>query len=117
LLTTPLSKVDRALTLCINDDYDFVTNKLIPKPDPNHPNRKPTINMFSFSEACWKPKVDLYLEKGIGKLKEKDWKNILNAVAKCSNFVKPSQSTGKILTQEELELVWDSESDDGEAGN
>ena len=78
------------MTLCINGDYDFVTNKLIPKPDPNHPNRKPTINMFAFSKACWKPKVDFYLEKGIVKLKEKDWKNISNTVTKSSNFVKPS---------------------------
>jgi len=111
------------LSLCVNGDYDFITNKLIPKPDPNHPNKKPTVNMFAFSEACWKPKIDLYLEKGIVKLKEKDWKNILSAVAKSSNFVKPNRPTGKILTQEELELVWDSDSgsgsgsDDGKAGN
>ena len=78
------------MTLCINSDYNFITNKLIPKPDLNHPNRKPTTNMFAFSKACWKPKVDFYLEKGIAKLKEKDWKNISNAVTKSLNFVKPS---------------------------
>ena len=72
--------------------------------------------MFAFSEACWKLKVDFYLEKGIAKLKEKDWKNISNAVTKSSNFVKPSRSAGKVLTQEELELVWDSELNDGKAG-
>ena len=104
------------MTLCANGNYDFVTNKLIPKPDLNHPNRKPTINIFAIREACPKLKVDFYLEKGIANLKEKDWKNILNVVTKSSNLVKPPQPTGKVSIQEELEPVWDSESDDG-SGN
>ena len=78
------------MTLCINSDYNFVANKLIPKPDPNHPNRKPTINMFAFSKACWKLKVDFHLEKRITKLKEKDWKNISNTMTKSSTFMKSS---------------------------
>ena len=73
--------------------------------------------MFAFSKACWKLKVDFHLEKEIAKLKEKDWENISNTVTKSSNFVKSSWPAGKVLTQEKLELVWDSESDDGKAGN
>ena len=98
------TKVDCVLTLCVNSNYNFVTNKLIPKTDPNHPNRKPTINMFAFSKACPKLKVNFYLEKGIAKQKEKDWKKILNMVTKSLNFVKPPQLTDRVLTQEKLEL-------------
>ena len=67
-------KVEHALTLTTNNDYDFVTNKLIPKHDPNHPMGKLTTSMFAFSEAAWESRAKFYLEKGISKLKEKDWK-------------------------------------------
>jgi hypothetical protein len=51
--------------------------------------------------------------KGISKLKEKDWKNIMRAAAEYSNVVKTSTaSKGKnraAVTEEDLELTWDSE--------
>jgi hypothetical protein len=37
--------------------------------------------MFAFSENFWKGRVEFYLEKGISKLKEKDWKHIMKAAA------------------------------------
>jgi hypothetical protein len=72
------------LLLCTNGDYDFVTNKLIPKSDPSHPGKKPMTTMFAFSEGPWKPRVDFYLEKGVAKLKERDWKKIMMAAAHYS---------------------------------
>lgn len=109
-------KVEHALTLTINNDYDFVTNKLIPKPDPNHPMGKLTTSMFAFSEATWESRAKFYLEKGISKLKEKDWKKIMDAAAEYSNARRldnPSAAAHKqhLVTEEELDLVWDSESD------
>ena len=47
-----LYKVERALILCINGDYDFMMNKLILKLDLNNPKKKSTMNMFAFSEAA-----------------------------------------------------------------
>jgi hypothetical protein len=48
LVANNVSKVERALTLCSNNDYDFVTNKLIPKPNPSHPTKQLSSNMFAF---------------------------------------------------------------------
>jgi hypothetical protein len=75
--------------------------------------------MFAFSESSWKPRVELYLEKGISNLKEKDWKNVMKAAAEYSNFVAlksdPITNARKAPepTEEELELNWDSDSESG----
>jgi hypothetical protein len=72
-------------------------------------------NMFAFSESSWKCRAEFYLEKGILKLKEKDWKNIMEGAAEYSAFVSKSKSSSvqKALepTEEELEMAWDSDSD------
>ena len=111
------SKVEHALLLTVDNDYDFVTNKLVPKPDPSHPTRKPTMTMLAFSETIWEPRAEFYLEKGVSKLKEKDWENVMKAAASYSNVIKaPLSSKGKqrapAVMEEELELTWDSESDE-----
>ena len=72
--------------------------------------------MFAFSESSWKSRVEFYLQKGILNLREKDWKNIMKAAAEYSIFVPKSNEqantqTASKPTEEELELVWDSESD------
>ncbi len=66
--------------------------------------------MFAFSEAAWKSRVEFYLKKGIAKLKEKDWENIMKAVMQLSNFVKPDEPW-RTMNEEELELKWDSDLD------
>jgi hypothetical protein len=110
-------QVERALTLCSNGDYDFVTGKLIPKADPSHPMKRPSTNMFAFSENAWKPRIEFYLEKGISNLEDKDWKNVMKAAAEYSTFVtKPEPATSSAQkasepTEEELELEWDADSD------
>ena len=70
--------------------------------------------MFAFSETAWEEKIELHLAEGIAKLKEKDWKNILDAAAKYSNFVNPNKPrvTSRNPSQEALALTWDSDSDD-----
>jgi hypothetical protein len=99
------------LTLTIEGDYDFDTNKLIPKPDPNHPTKKPTTSIFAFSETTWESRAELY-EKGILKLKEKDWINIMNAAAEYSNVISPiSKGKKRAVTEEESELTWESEAE------
>lgn len=69
--------------------------------------------MFSFSEASWEPTVALHLEKGIPKLKEKDWDNIMKGAAEYTNFTenKASKKKGIVATEEELELSWESDSE------
>ena len=114
-----MQKVERALTLTADGDYDFVMNRLILKPDPSRMSRKPTTSMFAFSEAAWVSRVEFYLEKGIARLKEKDWTNIMRAAAEYSNAIKDKASDaatrrkGRAMTEEELELTWDSDSDPG----
>jgi lipopolysaccharide biosynthesis glycosyltransferase len=110
-------QVKRALTLTINSNYDFELNKLILKPDHSHPSRKPTTAMFAFSETVWEPRTMLYLEKSISKLKEKDWKKILEAASEYSNIPKSQKSVAllkgkgrEVITKEEMELAWDSDS-------
>jgi len=113
-----LIKVERAIELALHNDYDFETNKLIPKPDPNHPMQKPTTSMFSFSKAIWEPRAEFYLNKGISKLKDKEWESIMNAAAEYSNIIMEKQcpSKGKQkarvqATEEERELEYDSDSE------
>ena len=101
--------------MTIEGSYDFNVNKLIPKPDQNHPTKKPTTNMFAFSETVWEPRVQFYL-MGLLKLKEKDWTNILNAAAEYSNHIIKISPTSKgkkcaLATEEELDFNWDSESE------
>ena len=103
-------QVERALTLTVDGNYDFVVNKLVAKPDPNHSSKKATTGMFAFSETVWEPRVAFYLEKGISKLKEKDWGNIMKA-ADYSNGILLKGKQRAAVTQEELELLWDSESE------
>lgn len=72
--------------------------------------------MFSFSEAIWEPRANFYLEKSILKLKDKEWKKIMDAAAEYSNVIKKPLSKGKgkahiKITEEELELEYDSGSD------
>jgi len=115
-MSNDIFKVERALTLCSDGDYDFVTNKLIPKPDPSHPMKRLSTNMFAFSESSWKCRAEFYLEKGMLKLKEKDWKNIMEGAAEYSVFVSKSKSSrseqkASEPTEEELEMDWDSDSD------
>src|SRR6266545_8112471 len=92
-MVNDVSKVERALTLCIHGDYDFVTNKLVLKPDLSHPTKRLSTNMFAFSEGSWKSRVEFYLEKGISKLKEKDWTNIMKGAAEHSAFISKSTSS------------------------
>lgn len=112
-------KVECALELTINNDYDFDAGKLIPKPDPNHAKQKLTTSMFAFSEAIWEPRAEFYLEKSILELKDKEWKKIMDAAAEYSNVIKKPSSKGKgracvKTTEEELELEYDSGSSDSE---
>ena len=110
-------QVKRALTLIVDAHYDFKLKKLISKPDPSHPSKKATTAMFAFSEAAWEPRTMVYLEKGVSKLKEKDWKKILEAASEYSNVIKQKSaalSKGKereVATKDEMELAWDSDSD------
>jgi hypothetical protein len=109
-------KVERALQLTINNDYDFATNKPIAKSDPRDPKRKPTKAMFTFSETIWEPRIAFYLEKGVMNLKPKDWERIMAAAAQYSGALKPlsSKSKGKQrmpVMEEELQLQWESDSD------
>jgi hypothetical protein len=101
----------------MNNDYDFNTNKLIPKADPSQPTKKLTTSMFAFSKTTWEPRAEFYLQKSIAKLKEKEWEKIMDAAGEYSNVFK-AKSKGKAntknqvqLTEEELELEYDSESD------
>jgi len=101
----------------MNDDYDFDTNKLIPKADLSHPTQKLTTSMFAFSETTWEPRAEFYLEKSIAKLKEKEWEKIMDAASEYSNIIKgkPSKGKGTVksqvqLMEEELELEYDSDS-------
>jgi len=61
--------------------------------------------------------VEFHLEKGIAKLKEKDWTNIMIAATEYSNAIKDKGSDpatrrkSTMMTEEELELVWDLELD------
>lgn len=104
------------MTVTACDGYDFELKKLILKPDPSHPSQKLTTVMYAFSETSWELKTMLYFERGIPNLKEKDWEKIIDAVAEYSNVFKPPKLAapkGKrsFTTQEEEELVWDSDSD------
>jgi len=70
--------------------------------------------MFAFSEGSWKGRVEFYLEKGISKLKEKDWTNIMKGAAEHSTFIlKSTASSASALepTEEELEMEWESDED------
>lgn len=92
--------------LTINNDYDFVANKLIPKPDPNHPMNKFTTNMFAFSEAIWEPRVGFYLMSSISKLTVKEWGCILEAAAAYSKVIAhelKQQAKGKRKASSQLE--------------
>lgn len=120
LMVNDISKVERALMLCIHGDYDFESNKLVPKPDPSHPTKRLSTNMFAFSEGSWKCRVEFYLEKGISKLKEKDWTSIMKGAADHSAFISKSTSSARSAkkalepTEEELEMEWESDSDASE---
>jgi len=63
--------------------------------------------------------VEFYLEKGISKLKEKDWKNVMKGAAEHSAFISKSTSLQKASqpTEEELEMDWESDSDADLAAN
>jgi hypothetical protein len=103
--------------LCVNGNYDFVANKLIPKPDPSHPMKRLSTNMFAFSKSSWKGRAEFHLGKGISKLKEKDWTKIMTAAAKYSIFISKSKSSASVIpeatgpTEEERELEWESDED------
>ena len=107
-------KVEQALELTINNDYDFAMNKPIAKPDPKDPKKKPTKAMFTFSETMWEPRITFYLKKGIMNLKPKDWERIMTAAAEYPGALKPSlKLKGKRrvpMVEEELQLQWESES-------
>ena len=97
----------------MNDDYDFDTNKLIPKADPSHPTQKLTTSIFAFSETTWEPRAEFYLEKSIAKLKEKEWEKIMDAASEYSTIIKgkPSKGKGTVKsrvqpTEEEHELEY-----------
>ncbi len=102
--------------------YNFIANKLVPKPDPNHARVKLTTGMFAFSEATWEPRANFYLEKGILKLKEKDWSNIMKAAAEYSSVIKllekpsPSKKRHVSPTEEEMELAWNESGSDRDSG-
>jgi hypothetical protein len=104
------------LELTVSGDYNFDTNKLIPKPNPNHPLQKLTTSMFAFSEGAWEPRVMFYLEKSILTLKDKEWDDIMDAAGEYLSIMKPSKGKGKVrscvqMTEEEQELKYDSDSD------
>jgi hypothetical protein len=94
----------------IDGDYDFEANKVIPKPDPSYPTRLLT-SILAFGKSIWEPRARFHLEKGIMKMKEKDWKRIMTAVAN-NVATKPLKKKGRMpVMEEEAELVWDSESE------
>ena len=105
------------MKLAINDGYDFLSNKLIAKPDPTHP-KKYTTNMFAFSESSWEPRALFHLEKGISKLKTKDWEGIMTAAAEYSSVInlkvdKPKKNLALATEEEELELSWEDSDAEG----
>lgn len=66
--------------------------------------------MFAFSEALWAPRASFHLEKGILKMKEKDWKQIMKAVTENPVANSVLKKKGRAFaTEEEMELAWDSE--------
>jgi lipopolysaccharide biosynthesis glycosyltransferase len=100
--------------LTIDDDYDYESSKLIPKADPNHPTKKPTMSMFAFSETAWEPRAALYLQN-ILMLREKEWEKIITAAMEYSTTVKiPSKGKGcsHMKNEDELQLTWDTDSDE-----
>ncbi len=116
MLIILLRKVERALLLTIDDDYDYETGKLIPKADPNHPTKKPTTSMFAFSETVWELRAALYL-KNILTLREKEWEKIMTAAMEYSKIPPSSKGKGRatnVKTEDELQLTWDTDSDDSE---
>ena len=106
------------MELTINNDYDYKSNKLIPKLNPNHSSQKLTTSIFAFSKAIWEPRVEFYQEKSVLKLKDKDWEAIMNALSKYLGRAKEALSKGKgkvhshvpAMAEEELELKYDSDS-------
>jgi len=100
--------------LTINDDYNYETGKLIPKADPNYPTKKPTTSMFAFSETVWEPRAALYL-KNILTLREKEWEKIMTVTMEYSKIPLSSKGKGRatnVKTEDELQLIWDTDSDD-----
>jgi hypothetical protein len=100
------------LKLTIDNDFDFNTNKPIPRANPNHPTKKVSATMFAFSEQLWEPRARFHLEKGILKMKEKDssWRNIMKAIADnpvAASALKRDRTPA--IAEEELELAWNSE--------
>lgn len=103
------------MKLAINDGYNFLSNKLIAKPDLTHP-KKYTTNMFAFSESSWEPRALFHLEKGISKLKTKDWEGIMTAAAEYSSVIKvdkPKKNLALATEEEELELSWEDSDAEG----
>lgn len=101
------------MNISVNGDYDFITNKFIPKPDPSQANKRLTTNMLAFSEVLWKPKVEFHLEKGIAKMKKKDWSNVMDGTMQFLRLVdsEAGTRTNRNVTEEEQELTWESDSD------
>ena len=94
------------MKLAIDDDYNFEVGKVIPKPDPNHRTRVSTTTL-AFSEPIWEPRARWYLEKGILKMKEKDWKNIMKVFAHNPT----AKKKGRAPLKDEDELSWESEAE------
>jgi len=68
-------------------------------------------SVLAFGESIWEPRARFHLEKGIAKMKEKDWKRIMTAVANNASTNSLKKKGRMPVTEEEAELVWDSESD------
>ena len=97
------------MSLVIANDFDFQSNKVIPRVDPTNPT-KVTTSMLAFGEPIWEPRARLYLEKGIVKMKDKDWKSIMKAIADIAGTSLKKRSYAPV-TEEEAELSWESESE------
>ncbi len=107
-------KVERALQLTVDDDYDYAVNKVKLKPDPKDPAGKLVKSMFAFNETIWESRIELY-KQNISDLKSKDWDRIMEGAAEYSTVFKPSLKSSKgkqrmLATEEEQQLEWESDS-------
>ena len=97
------------MSLVIANNFDFESNKVAPRIDPNNPTRV-TTSMLTFSEPIWEPRARLYAT-GISKMKEKDWNNIMKAIANNTTTTNLKKKGRAPVTEEEAELSWESETE------
>jgi hypothetical protein len=112
---TPCFKVERALTLWVNDDVNFETGKVKERVVPGQSESKPSKNPLAFAEPNWKVATNDYLAK-IDNLKSKDWTTIMAMATDYTSHIQSNGSHSGTSTKEEqserlLALTWDSGSE------